>query len=167
MKELHKIPITISGSFRKALNEIRSDILEFQKLGCVVLSPKMFVSHRNEDNFVILDSDGNRKPAAIHGHHLVSIKQSSFLWVRNPGGYTGISTVLEIGYANALGVPIFASEQASDKSLNRFLRITPNPKSAYDLYRGIKFRPNGNVKNLQEKVSYMSNECGFDSETDA
>jgi NTP pyrophosphatase (non-canonical NTP hydrolase) len=163
---MEEVPITISGSFQKALDLIRLDIIEFQKLGCVILSPRTFLSHRNDDGFVILDSDGNKKPAAIHGHHLLSISQSKFLWVRNPNGYIGPSTGLEIGYATAMTIPIFASNEASDASLSRFLKIAKNPEIACDYFHKLRRNPVNKSYNIQIAVSHMASQCGFDSEKD-
>jgi len=164
-----KASITISGSFQKALNEIRADIRAFESLGCSVLSPRMFHSHKNEDGFVILDSDGDRRPAAIHGRHLTSIDQSILLWVRNPGGYVGLSTALEIGHAHAIGVPVYASDSSTDSSLNRYIRVVSSPEQALQMTRSLKPQGTRSAKTndeTQADVAYMSVECGFDKETD-
>jgi len=161
--------VTISGSFQKSIDDIRKDIKTFERLGCSVLSPRMFKSHVNDDGFVILDSDGGRRPAAIHGRHLHSINQSTFLWVRISEGYVGLSTALEIGYAESIGIPIYASEQASDNSINRFLEVTENPEKAFERaqhnnHRGIS--RSQQEESAQKAVAKMSAECGFDKETD-
>lgn len=164
-----KPAVTISGSFQKALNQIKNDIISFQELGCNVLSPRMFLNSRNEEGFVVLDSDGNRRPAAIHGRHLVSIKQSVLLWVRLVDGYVGLSTALEIGYAKAVGVPVFSSEPALDNGLNRFLTVVDTPEKAFKLVQRVNksmplLKPANT--NLQASVAGMSSECGFEDEED-
>ena len=163
-----KPAVTISGSFQKALDDIRQDIESFEEVGCVVLSPRMFKSHSNKDGFVVLDSDGGRRPAAIHGRHLTSIDKSVLLWVRNPGGYVGLSTSLEIGYAHAIGVPVFSSEPAADESLNRYMKVASSPEEAFE---SIKASGPGQdkpelVTDPQTNVAIMSSECGFEEETD-
>jgi len=167
MKNGMKLAVTISGSFQKAIDQIRRDIITFEKLGCVVLSPRMFTSHINEGGFVVLDSDGGRRPAAIHNRHLASIDQSILLWVRNTQGYVGPSTAMEIGYAYAKGVPIYASDIAIDTSLNRFIRKVKDPREALESALG---EAAVNTNNLQGEigklVALMSAECGFDNETD-
>lgn len=164
-----KLAVTISGSFQRALEEIRDDIGFFEGSGCQVLSPRMFKKHKNEDGFVVLDSDGGRRPAAIHGRHLSSIERSAILWVRNPGGYLGLSTALEIGYAHSLGVAIYASDRPEDTSLARYVKVVGSPEAALEAY--LKNAGNRTVAETgaydpQSDVAYMSVECGFDQETD-
>lgn len=164
-----KPAVTISGSFQKSINAIREDIKEFQRLGCTILSPRMFTSHKNDDGFVILDSDGGRHPAAIHSRHLVSIDQSMLLWVRDEKGYIGLSTALEIGYAHAIGLPVFAPEKATDTSLNRYIKIAHSPEEALQKAQNQysqNERNNSSHIGIQADVAHMSAECGFDSETD-
>ncbi len=164
-----KQAVTISGSFQRALEQIRADIKEFEKFGYKILSPRMFQSHVNENGFVILDSDGGRRPAAIHGRHLVSISQSDLLWVRNPKGYVGLSTALEIGYAEAIGVPVYSSEEAADSSLNRYIKVAGSPTRALEMAKRRDEHGESQPSNEydpQMAVAHMSAACGFEQETD-
>ncbi|MCY3016287.1 MAG: hypothetical protein NT171_16565 [Planctomycetota bacterium] len=116
---------TVSGSFRKHLASIESKILELQFAGFAILSPKTTRVIGEERGFVILEGDRG-SPQTIEQAHLNAIRSSDLLYVVNPGGYVGPSAAMEIGYAAALGVTIFASETPEESILASFMQTEPN-----------------------------------------
>ena len=105
---------TISGSLRKFLKEISDYYLEFESHGVKVLSPKISKIKNPDDQFIYFEEDGNKPIKYIEKNHLLNIAQSDFLFVVNPNGYIGNSTLLEIGYALAKNIKIFSSEVFED-----------------------------------------------------
>lgn len=57
-------------------------------------------------------------PLELERHHLHSIKESDTLIVCDPEGYVVASTLIEIGYAQALGKRIIFVEKPEEFMLN-------------------------------------------------
>ena len=54
------------------------------------------------------------QPEAIEWLPLNCIRAADLVWLHAPDGYVGLSGALEIGFANAAGVPVYAEEMPSD-----------------------------------------------------
>lgn len=118
------IRCTLSGSFRKDRAGLMSSYNELVSNGCQVLSP-----HRiefDEQEFVRDIAEAGKPIRIIEDHHLMSIKQSDFLWLHAPGGYIGNSTSMEIGFAIARNIPIFTSEVLQDQMLGCYVQVVPS-----------------------------------------
>jgi ADP-ribose pyrophosphatase YjhB (NUDIX family)/nucleoside 2-deoxyribosyltransferase len=111
--------VTISGSYRKFPELVGSAIEQFRGLGVDVLSPKSSEILASVDGFVSLRGDlvqridqvpENSLTDAmrfIENSHLRAIQQSDALWLIIPGGYVGVSTAFEAGWALAHNIPVF------------------------------------------------------------
>src|SRR5260370_13417892 len=66
-------------------------------------------------------------PESIEARHLRAIQRSEFMWLHAPNGYVGPTAALEVGFANAAGVPVFAKELPSDAVLRSFVRLVSSP----------------------------------------
>lgn len=104
----------ISGSLRRFLPAMASAADELQRTGVTVRSPRSFSLRGEENGFVLLDGDDEGSAEAIQARHLAELAASDFLYLVCPGGYVGVSASFEVGYAKALGIPVFASERPSD-----------------------------------------------------
>jgi SAM-dependent methyltransferase len=104
-----KVPLkaTISGSLRRFLPEMEEAARELKEVGISVLSPRAFQVIDEKNGFVFLEGDEG-EASTIQNSHLQAITNSDFLLLVCPGGYLGSSASLEVGYALALGIPIFA-----------------------------------------------------------
>ena len=121
MPNLARSPtIVISGSFRKHFDEIMVLIQMFESIGITVLSPKKSKVIDSRTEFVLLDTDDVDNPKILQQRHLDAIRQADALYICNPHGYTGASTILEMGWALALGKPIYAQEEIQDFTLKLF-----------------------------------------------
>lgn len=87
--------VTLSGSFRKHLEEMAKVKKALEKKNVIVLN----AIGREEDN-------------------LETIKKSDVLIVCDPAGYVGASALIEIGYAYALGKRIIFTEKPEEFLLN-------------------------------------------------
>ncbi len=98
--------IVICGSRR-----FKPEILEFskrlKKFGVVVYEPYL---HSGQDEWAKLMSEDYQKFVAqgLTHDHFYKIQMADVVFVFNKDGYVGNSTTLEIGYAVALGKPIYA-----------------------------------------------------------
>lgn len=98
----------VSGSFRRHLDEVSEAVSTLEDLGVRVLSPRSTTAAATTDGFVVLSGDTGT-PREIQERHLAAIAAADLLWLVCPRGYVGASALLEVGYASALGVPVFAA----------------------------------------------------------
>lgn len=116
----------LSGSFHKDPVGIEKAYLELVTCGCQVLSPHRMQFIEKDTGFVRDMAEKNLDTKVIEEHHLMSIRQADFLWVHIVDSYVGLSTAFEIGYALALGVPVFASSQSAKEVLSQFITVVPS-----------------------------------------
>jgi hypothetical protein len=70
-------------------------------------------------------SDRVRSVRLVQDRHLESIRAADFLWLICPDGYVGQSASMEVGFAAAARVPIFATSAPSDLTLREYVTIVP------------------------------------------
>ena len=104
---------TFSGSYTKALKEIGRKLDEFSRAGIEVLAPENARYSHTVVDFVYLEGEKG-SPLEREREHLSLIARSDLLYVVNPKGYLGKSTLIEIGYAVALGIPVYSMEKIGD-----------------------------------------------------
>jgi len=108
--------VVICGS-RRFKPEIREFTKKLKELGAVVYEPYL---HQGQDEWTNLSDDYKRFVALGLTHdHFYKIKMADVVFVYNKDGYSGCSTTLEIGYAVALGKPIYAL--SADEELSRHI----------------------------------------------
>jgi nucleoside 2-deoxyribosyltransferase len=97
--------IVICGS-RRFKPEIREFAKRLKKLEVVVFEPYL---HSGQNEWAKLSEDYKKFVALGLTHdHFYKIQMADVVFVFNKDGYAGNSTTLEIGYAVALGKPIYA-----------------------------------------------------------
>jgi len=117
-KDTTVIYVTLSGSLHQHIAAIASMAAEFKTRGAEVLSPTSTeVQREDKDGFVYL-TDNHGGPREIESGHLAAIGRSDLLYVVNPGGYLGLSTAMEIGYALARSVPVYSSDPITESPHN-------------------------------------------------
>lgn len=130
--------ISISGSFRKHHNKINHVIAQFENANFDVLSPKKSSALNPNDEFIFLATDKSKIPNEIESNHLNAIKHSDILYLVNPDGYIGLSASLEIGWALANNIKIFAMVEPIDIVIKSFVTNVLNPNELIDKYNGKK-----------------------------
>lgn len=110
--------VTISGSFRKHLEYILKIKEKLETQGTKVLSPRFTEPKNPGDRFVVFTGEEGLSPLELERHHLKSISGSDALIVCDPEGYVGASSLLEIGFANAIGKRIIFVEKPEEFMLN-------------------------------------------------
>lgn len=118
--------VTVSGSFHRHMVEIATAVYELTASGVQVLSPidPRIVAAQGE--FLFVASDPILSVRLIQDRHLTAIKNSNFLWLVCPDGYVGLSAAMEVGYAAAIGVPIFATQTPLDLTLQQYVNVVPH-----------------------------------------
>lgn len=161
---------TISGSFRKFLKEIKEYIREFEKNGVTILSPNVSKIKNENNEFIYFKSDKRKPIKIIEKTHLLNISHSDFLFIVNPNGYIGTSSLLEIGYALANNKKIFSSNSPNDvllkdilisnKTIPEILEIIPSKKLENN------FQASRDLFNLQKYMRRKVIERGFENESE-
>lgn len=125
------IEIVISGTFRKDNEGLRHDFEEFQDLGCRILSPVSARVTKEVNGFVFMEGESMELPEKIELRHLQAIQEASFVWLHAPEGYVGLSAALEVGFAHAIGIPVYAKRTVSDSVLAKFVSKASSPRDAF------------------------------------
>jgi NTP pyrophosphatase (non-canonical NTP hydrolase) len=154
----------LSGSYRKDLAGLKSNYEELLDIGCRVLSPSNVTVVSESDGFVYMQGEEAESPDVIEGRHLDSIQQSDFVWLHAPDGYVGPTASLEIGFANALGVPVFSKERVKDSVIQSFVREVSSPAKAIEFLRRGFHVPRPPLAAFQDYYRRVAIQRGYNSE---
>jgi NTP pyrophosphatase (non-canonical NTP hydrolase) len=119
--------VVLSGTYRKGFEALRRTYEEFRDLGCTILSPSNVSIVREHEGFVYMQGEETDTPENIEDRHLRAIQKANFVWLHSPDGYVGPTAALEVGFANAAGVPVYAREAPIDKVMQSFVRVVESP----------------------------------------
>lgn len=119
----------ISGSFRKYYKDICEAIVDFEKAGVEVLSPKRSKITNPGEEFAILETDASKDMKTLEMNHLEAIHKADFLYVCDPAGYIGASALLEIGFALACKKKLCFLEQPKDAVIGSFADLIGAPET--------------------------------------
>lgn len=115
------IRATVSGSFHRHMAPIQEAVGNLLALGVDVLSPADPRVVAADKDFLFVASDKLRSRKMVEDRHLEAIRNSDFLWVVCPDGYTGASTSGEILAAAVLKVPVFSADAALDITIGDYV----------------------------------------------
>jgi nucleoside 2-deoxyribosyltransferase len=126
--------VCLCGS-RRFKPEVKKFAKELKAAGVTVFAP---YHHSGQEEWENL-SEAYKKFIALGltHDHFYKIKMADVVFIYNKGGYLGNSTTLEIGYAVALGKPIYALSN-QDEELCRRVLIRDFFKTTKDLIKVLK-----------------------------
>jgi len=107
-----KKKICISGSM-KFRDIIKQTMAKFEELGFEALFPN--IDYTLETNDIVMSIEESKRLA---NDHYQAIRTADGCYFILPKGYIGTSCKLELGYAVALGKPIYFSELTNDVGLD-------------------------------------------------
>jgi hypothetical protein len=148
------LAVTVSGSFHRHMHEIGAAVEELAALSIRVLSPSDPRIVAAQGEFLFVASDPVRSVRLVQDRHLEAIRASSFLWLVCPDGYVGQSASMEIGFAAAIGMPIYSTHAPSDLTLRQYVKIVPSLAEAVRLaeaspkprqFEGILINPRASI----------------------
>ncbi len=129
---MKSVVICGSGRFKDEARKFEAGLV---KAGVTVFSPYF---HRGGDEWNKLSPQYKKFIALGLTHdHFYKIKMADVVFIYNKDGYMGNSSTLELGYAMALGKPIYAFSD-KDEELCRLV-----------LFRGIAKTPKELIKKLK------------------
>lgn len=126
------IRATVSGSFHRHMAAIQEAVGNLRALGVDVLSPSDPTVVAADRDFLFVASDKLRSRKMVEDRHLEAVRNSDFLWVVCPDGYTGASTSGEILAAAVLKVPVFSTSKALDITIGDYVETVPGVRTAIE-----------------------------------
>ena len=110
--------VVICGS-RRFKPEIQEFAKKLKEFGVVVYEPYL---HQGQEEWEEMSEPYKNFVALGLTHdHFYKIKMADVVFIYNKGGYSGVSTTLEIGCALALGKPIYALEADNTERVRNIL----------------------------------------------
>lgn len=110
--------VVICGS-RRFKKEAREFSAKLKKLGITVYEPYFHGSDAEWEK--LSDYRKNFVALGLTHDHFYKIRMADVVYIFNPNGYAGNSTTMELGYAAALGKPIYALSDKDDERCRRVL----------------------------------------------
>jgi NTP pyrophosphatase (non-canonical NTP hydrolase) len=156
--------VVLSGTYRKDVETLKRTYEEFRDLGCTILSPANVSIVHEEDGFVYMKGEESETPEKIEDRHLRAIQKASFVWLHAPDGYVGPTAALEVGFANAAGVPVYARQAPLDKVLQSFVRVAGSPAAIVETWPRLFAPPAPALKAFQEYYKRAALQRGYSSE---
>jgi NTP pyrophosphatase (non-canonical NTP hydrolase) len=125
-----RLSAVICGSFRRDPAGLRAIHRSFVSDGVRILSPQDTEFVHEEDGFVYSASELGDPPQAVEARHLDAMTAADFIWLHTPEGYVGPSAALEIGFAHALGLSVYAGEPPRDVVIRDLVNVVRTPSDA-------------------------------------
>jgi NTP pyrophosphatase (non-canonical NTP hydrolase) len=161
-----KLRVVLCGSYRRDPEGLVAAYAALSDEGCAVVSPLGIEFKLQLDGFVYRQEEIGETPGAIEERHLRALETADFVWLHTPGGYVGVSASMELGFAKAAGVPVYASMQPADVTMASLVRIAASPREAVlALRRGMPEPRVGTLKALQAYYAQAATTRGYSDET--
>lgn len=163
------LDVVLCGSFTRAPEELRADVLELEVCNARVLSPLSidFVAG-HEEGFVRAAHELEASAAEIEGSHLEAIVAASFVWLHLPEGHLGRSAATELGFATGLGVPVYARALPGEPGLDWMITKVASPAAAiFDVHRRGEEPGGHGLRRLQKHYARAAARRGWSAETAA
>jgi NTP pyrophosphatase (non-canonical NTP hydrolase) len=106
-----------------------------------------------------------QSPEDIEARHLDAIQRSTFVWLHCPNGYLGLTAAAEVGFANAIGVPVYAREAPTEKGMKLLVRVIGSPVQAVETRRENREPPAPALKAFQEYYRRTAIQRGYAKES--
>lgn len=111
------VKAVISGSYHRDSEGLRRLFVELETCGVRVLAPLSLDLDDASEAVVKQRHDGDMDVGLLEQLHLRAIREADILFVHAPGGYVGVSTSFEIGYAVSRDIPVVSIESIADEML--------------------------------------------------
>jgi hypothetical protein len=148
----------LCGSYRRGIPSLVRAYEKLSAAGIRVLSPAGLDFVAQIDGFVLNQDEHEIPPEAIEMLPLNCIRAADLVWLHAPDGYVGLNGALEIGFASAAGVPVYAEEMPSDIALRSLVTISPLDQVIAETSTGENDNPRASLLPLKEYYSAIA--CG-------
>src|SRR3984957_8395686 len=146
----------LCGSYERGIPSLVRAYQKLSAAGMRVLSPSGLDFVVEIDGLVPNVDEGGPTSDAIEWLPLNCIRAADLVWLHAPDGYVGLNGALEIGFANAARVPVYAEEMPSDIALRSLVTISPLDQVIAETSTGDKGNPGASLLPLQEYYSAIA-----------
>jgi NTP pyrophosphatase (non-canonical NTP hydrolase) len=166
MVKRRSLQAVVCGSFRRDPGALYRDFLHLQAAGCTVVSPVDLDFVDEVDGFVIREEEQGRSTREIENLHLRAMERADLVWLHCPEGYVGNSAAMELGFAQGIGIRVFAKGRPTDVALADRVELCDSPAAAVSLVEaGPGDAPGHGLLSLQSYYARISARRGWDTET--
>lgn len=148
----------LCGSYQRGIPLLVRAYEKLSAAGMRVLSPSGLDFVAEIEGLVPNVDEAGIPSEAIEWLPLNCIRAADLVWLHAPDGYVGLNGALEIGFANAAGVPVYAEEMPSDIALRSLVTISPLEQVIAETSTGEKEDPGASLLPLQGYYSRFARE---------
>jgi dCTP diphosphatase len=163
-----QLGVVICGSFHRRADILEETCSRFVEAGAAVLSPTDLDFVEERGGFLLAADEIDHLPEAIEERHLNAMRTADFMWLHAPDGYVGRSAAMELGFAHALGLTVYASTEPEDVALRGMVELTTSPEKALAASTPLALAsraPTGALIALQQYYDRASRRRGWSDET--
>ena len=146
----------LCGSYQRGIPSLVGAYEKLSAAGMRVLSPSGFDLVAESDGLVTNQHEVGIPPEDIDRLRLDFIRTADLVWLHAPDGFVELSGAMEIGFANAAGVPVYAEEMPSDRALRSLVTVSPLDHAIAETSTGERDDPGASVFSLQEYDSAIA-----------
>jgi NTP pyrophosphatase (non-canonical NTP hydrolase) len=157
--------VVLSGSYRRDREGLGEAYTELLERGCRVLSPLGVDFVAEKAGFLFGAAELDQSPETIEARHLARIEEANFVWLHCPDGYVGLSAALEVGFAHAVGVPIYSASSPGDVALAGFTSLVRSIAEAVAASQNGAAPIVGSLRALQHYYARTARARGYDRES--
>lgn len=125
------LDVVLCGTYRKDIEGLRRSFEHLKDLGFNVLSPSNIDIVRETNGFVYMHGEESKTAEHLELKHLEAIERARLVWLHAPDGYVGPTAALELGFAKASGIPIFATSLPLDEAFRTFVTLVDSPEAVF------------------------------------
>lgn len=129
--------VVLCGSFHRVPERLKRLFRELEATGCRILSPVSL--DFDTAAFARTASESELTDTEIEKFHLRAIRDADFVILHAPDGQVGISASYEMGFAQALGKPVFGLEAPADEVLATRVQVVSSVFEILDQLQLISF----------------------------
>jgi NTP pyrophosphatase (non-canonical NTP hydrolase) len=163
---IDELDVVLCGTFRRDIEGLQRAFQELKDLGFNILSPSNVDIVNEKNGFVYMRGEQSQTAESLELRHLDAIERARLVWLHAPNGYVGPTAALELGFARASGIPIFAKSQPVDEAFRSFITIVNSPEEVFlDVTAKRIPPPPPQLKVFQHYYRRAAVQRGFDRES--
>lgn len=125
------LDVVLCGTYRKDVEGLRRSFEQLKDLGFNILSPSNLNITQEKNGFVYMQGEELQTPDRLELKHLDAIERARLVWLHAPDGYVGPTAALELGFARASGIPIFATSEPAEEAFSTFVSVVESPEEVF------------------------------------
>jgi NTP pyrophosphatase (non-canonical NTP hydrolase) len=163
---IDELDVVLCGTFRKDTEGLRRSYEQLRDLGFNILSPSNVEIISEKNGFVYMRGEETQTSESLELKHLDAIERARLVWLHAPDGYVGPTAALELGFARASGIPVFATSRPIDEAFRTFVTIVDSPEQVFDQVTSSKLPPPPpRVKVFQHYYKRAAAQRGYEQES--